>query len=86
MSTGTVVAGNVGTETRSEYTVVGTPVIEAARLVEHAKRHPDRVLAAATTVAAAGEAEGAKWCCVGPLDLRGVGAVTAWSVASSLLS
>ena len=78
VSTGSTVAGNVGTEMRSEYTVVGTPVIEAARLVEQAKRHPSRVLAAASTVTAAG-AELGGWRCVGPLELRGLGEVITWS-------
>ena len=80
VSTGSVVAGNVGTETRSEYTVVGTPVIEAARLVEQAKRHPSRLLVAASTVTAAAP-ELDRWHCIGPLELRGVGTVTTWSTA-----
>ena len=83
VSTGSVVAGNVGTEARSEYTVIGTPVIEAARLVEQAKRHPSRVLAAASTVRAAG-VERCGWTCVGPLELRGLGEVTAWSPSSTV--
>jgi adenylate cyclase len=33
VSAGTVVAGNVGDEQRYEYTVIGTPVNEAARLI-----------------------------------------------------
>ena len=37
VSAGRAVAGNVGAESRFEYTVIGDPVNEAARLSEHAK-------------------------------------------------
>src|SRR5207302_4451035 len=42
VSAGQVVAGNIGAEERFEFTVIGEPVIEAARLCELAKRHPQR--------------------------------------------
>ena len=45
VSAGPAVAGNVGAEQRFEYTVIGDPVNEAARLCELAKRRDDRVLA-----------------------------------------
>src|SRR5205814_4855713 len=45
VSSGPVVAGNVGAENRYEDTVIGDPVNEAARLTEVAKRRPSRVAA-----------------------------------------
>jgi adenylate cyclase len=69
VSSGEVVAGNVGTESRYEYTVIGRPVNEAARLTDLAKQRPSRLLAAATTVALA-SSDG--WAGAGTVDLRGV--------------
>lgn len=78
VSTGSVVAGNVGTETRSEYTVVGAPVNEAARLAEHAKQARTRLLVSTATIGEApGEAH--KWIAAGTLDLRGIGEVEAFT-------
>lgn len=54
VSSGTAVAGNVGSERRYEYTVVGDPVNEASRLTELAKTHAGRIVASERTVAAAG--------------------------------
>jgi adenylate cyclase len=70
VSSGLAVAGNVGAEERYEYTVVGDPVNEAARLTEAAKTVPERVLASGGTVRAAGD-EGAGWRPIGALTLRG---------------
>ena len=48
VSAGSVVAGNVGTRERFEYTVIGDPVNEAARLTELAKQRPERLLISAS--------------------------------------
>ena len=74
VSTGEAVAGNVGTEQRYEYTVIGRPVNEAARLTDEAKRRPARVLASDAAVCAAGS-EAANWRAAGSLELRGVSEV-----------
>jgi adenylate cyclase len=68
---GTVVAGYVGAKTRFEYTVVGDPVNEAARLTELAKQHDERLLASGEAVDSAGDAEAARWCLDGEVVLRG---------------
>ena len=70
ISSGTVVAGNVGAEHRYEYTVIGDPVNEAARLTDHAKGRPCRVLASKATVVAAGD-EAANWVRAGRYGIRG---------------
>ncbi|MFW0787564.1 adenylate/guanylate cyclase domain-containing protein [Gordonia sp. CPCC 206044] len=54
VSYGPVVAGNVGAIERFEYTVIGDPVNESARLSELAKRDPRRPLASGRAVDAAG--------------------------------
>ncbi|MFI5778853.1 adenylate/guanylate cyclase domain-containing protein [Nocardia sp. NPDC051570] len=61
VSAGRVIAGNVGADHRYEFTVIGDPVNEAARLCELAKRDPARILAAATTVASADPVEKTHW-------------------------
>ncbi|HVW79443.1 MAG TPA: adenylate/guanylate cyclase domain-containing protein [Mycobacteriales bacterium] len=54
VASGNAVAGNVGGTSRFEYTVIGDPVNEAARLGELAKQLPGRVAASGDTVDAAG--------------------------------
>lgn len=70
-SAGPAVAGNIGAEQRFEYTVIGDPVNEAARLTELAKTLPGRVAASADTVARARSEEARRWCPGETVDLRG---------------
>jgi adenylate cyclase len=65
------VAGNVGAKERFEYTVIGEPVNEAARLAELARSEPSRALASAATVGAATEREQRFWRMGRPGRLRG---------------
>jgi len=60
VSAGLVVAGNVGTEARFEYTVIGDAVNTAARLAELARGVPGHLLADGAVVRAAGE-EAERW-------------------------
>ena len=61
VSAGEVVAGNVGAANRFEYTVIGDPVNEAARLSELAKASPERLLASDAALARAGDRERGRW-------------------------
>ena len=68
---GQVVAGNVGAKERFEYTVIGEPVNEAARLCELAKSHPGGLLTTADTLERASENERAHWSLGESVTLRG---------------
>ena len=71
VSAGRVVAGNVGAAERYEYTVIGDPVNEAARLTELAKSEPGRVLASAAALRLASETERERWTVGEAVTLRG---------------
>ncbi|HEX2129154.1 MAG TPA: adenylate/guanylate cyclase domain-containing protein [Solirubrobacterales bacterium] len=71
VSAGEAVAGNIGEESRFEYTVIGDPVNEAARLTELAKEKDGRLLASGSIVERAGEAEAGRWQLDGSTKLRG---------------
>ncbi|MCV7175322.1 adenylate/guanylate cyclase domain-containing protein [Mycolicibacterium sphagni] len=71
VAAGQVVAGNVGANERFEYTVIGGPVNEAARLSELAKAVDSRVLASAAAVENAPEQERARWVIGDAVTLRG---------------
>jgi adenylate cyclase len=70
VSSGRAVAGNIGTAERFEYTVIGDPVNEAARLTELAKKRGG-ILASGDAVAAASSAEASKWRLEESVVLRG---------------
>ena len=71
VSQGLVIAGNIGATQRLEYTVIGDPVNEAARLTEQAKEYPGRVVASQRIVDRAESAERDRWRLLEPLLLRG---------------
>ena len=71
VSHGLVIAGNIGSAERLEYTVIGDPVNEAARLTEQAKERPERVVASERIVDRAGYGEQRQWTLLEPILLRG---------------
>ena len=70
-SAGQVVAGNVGAADRFEYTVIGDPVNEAARLCELAKQQPEHLLASEAALHRAGHREADRWRLGDAIVLRG---------------
>ncbi|RAV08348.1 hypothetical protein DQP55_19335 [Mycolicibacterium sp. GF69] len=71
VAAGEAVAGNVGAKERFEYTVIGEPVNEAARLCELAKETPQHMLASSDAVAGASENERTHWTFGDEVTLRG---------------
>ena len=80
ISWGTAVAGNIGAAERFEYTIIGDPVNEAARLTELAKQHPGRILASGSALANARDGEVEHWTLDGARTLRGRGVPTELAV------
>jgi class 3 adenylate cyclase len=80
---GRVWAGQVGAASRLEYTVIGDPVNEAARLTDLAKDHPGRALASESTVCTADPAEREHWVRGEAVELRGRGQPTVTWVRES---
>jgi adenylate cyclase len=77
VATGEAVAGNIGDQSRFEYTVIGDSVNSAARLCELAKQVPGHVLVAWDSVLAAPVQEQDRWVQEGEHVLRGRSAPTA---------
>jgi adenylate cyclase len=71
VASGQAVAGNVGAKERFEYTVIGEPVNEAARLCELAKDTRAHLLASSETVESASENERGHWTLGDTVTLRG---------------
>jgi adenylate cyclase len=71
VASGTAVAGNVGAKERFEYTVIGEPVNEAARLCELSKDTAGHLLASSEAVSNADEGERAHWTLGDTVTLRG---------------
>jgi class 3 adenylate cyclase len=80
VSAGPVFAGNIGAENRYEYTVIGDPVNEAARLADTAKSTPGRTAASGAAIDRASDGERRHWVQDGSVVLRGRSEATRISV------
>jgi len=86
VSAGRAIAGHIGAQARFEYTVIGDPVNEAARLTELAKLEEGHVLASAIAVSGALDAEALCWDVGEIVDLRGRTAPTQLARPLNLVS
>jgi adenylate cyclase len=82
VSAGVAVAGNIGDPSRYEYTVIGDPVNEAARLTEVAKRSGG-VMASGAALSRAEQSETRRWKTVDSELLRGRDSPTEIAVPTS---
>jgi class 3 adenylate cyclase len=80
VSAGAVFAGNIGAENRYEYTVIGDPVNEAARLADTAKTTPGRTAASGAAIERAADGERRHWVEHDSVVLRGRSEATQISV------
>lgn len=86
VSAGRAIAGHIGAQARFEYTVIGDPVNEAARLTELAKLEEGHVLASAIAVSGAVDAEALCWEVGEIVELRGRLAPTQLARPTNLFS
>jgi adenylate cyclase len=86
VSAGRAIAGHIGALARFEYTVIGDPVNEAARLTELAKLEAGHVLASAIAVSGALDAEALCWDVGEIVELRGRTAPTQLARPLNLVS
>jgi adenylate cyclase len=83
VSAGRAVAGNIGAAERYEYTVIGDPVNEAARLCELAKGRPERLLASQAALDRTSGPEAAHWSLGEDVTLRGRSAATKLAITAA---
>jgi adenylate cyclase len=82
VSAGRAVAGNIGADERYEYTVIGDPVNEAARLCDLAKHRPERLLASEAALKRVSGPEATRWSLGEDIALRGRKAFTRLATAA----
>lgn len=85
VSAGEVVAGHIGALERFEYTVIGDPVNEAARLSDLAKTTRSRILASAGVLTGANGVEATHWRLGNTVTLRGRTARTRLATPARIL-